>query len=217
MGLIVPYRDRENHLKEFEPYIINYMNSNNIDFSFYMVEQNQGKPFNKGVIYNVAFNEASKDESLDYFVFHDIDMLPVNIDYSYQPNPSHLACSVSQFDFKLPYEGYFGGVVMFTRDDYIKINGYSNEYWGWGGEDDDILHRCKMAGLTVNRKCDGYLNSLFHSRNISHEEYNKNIQKIRETWSGSDKWKTDGLNSCSSYKIISTEKLNTRTHIKVEV
>ena len=30
---------------------------------------------------------------------------------------------------------------MFPIDAFKKINGYSNEYWGWGFEDDDVLLR----------------------------------------------------------------------------
>lgn len=41
----------------------------------------------------------------------------------------------------LPYSQYFGGVSALTPDQYMKINGFPNEYWGWGGEDDDIATR----------------------------------------------------------------------------
>lgn len=41
----------------------------------------------------------------------------------------------------LPYPQYFGGVSALTPDQYLKINGFPNEYWGWGGEDDDIATR----------------------------------------------------------------------------
>ena len=43
--------------------------------------------------------------------------------------------------FSLPYLSYFGGVVAFTPDQYWKINGYSNLFFGWGGEDDDVVVR----------------------------------------------------------------------------
>lgn len=34
-----------------------------------------------------------------------------------------------------------GGVSAFTPDMYIRLNGHSNSFWGWGGEDDDLYNR----------------------------------------------------------------------------
>ena len=34
--------------------------------------------------------------------------------------------------------------ILFTKEHYEKINGYSNGYWNWGMEDDDILYRVKQ-------------------------------------------------------------------------
>lgn len=42
---------------------------------------------------------------------------------------------------RLPYAGYFGGVSGLSKKQFLKINGFPNEYWGWGGEDDDIYNR----------------------------------------------------------------------------
>lgn len=39
---------------------------------------------------------------------------------------------------RLPYKMYFGGVSALTPLHYLKMNGFPNNYWGWGGEDDDI-------------------------------------------------------------------------------
>ena len=34
-----------------------------------------------------------------------------------------------------------GGALMFTREQFEAVNGYSTSYWGWGLEDDDIYYR----------------------------------------------------------------------------
>lgn len=45
------------------------------------------------------------------------------------------------FSFRLPYPTIFGGAGSFTKHDFQLINGFSNQFWGWGGEDDDLYKR----------------------------------------------------------------------------
>lgn len=42
---------------------------------------------------------------------------------------------------RLPYVQLVGGVFSVSVRDFVQLNGYSNLYWGWGGEDDDMAHR----------------------------------------------------------------------------
>lgn len=51
-----------------------------------------------------------------------------------------LGCSVLLF-FSLPYKEFFGGVSGLTVEQFRKINGFPNAFWGWGGEDDDLWNR----------------------------------------------------------------------------
>ena len=39
------------------------------------------------------------------------------------------------------YYNYAGGVIALNRENFHRINGYSNSYWGWGNEDDDFSAR----------------------------------------------------------------------------
>ena len=40
---------------------------------------------------------------------------------------------------------YFGGIANWTGPDFERINGFPNNYWGWGGEDDEMMRRCKSV------------------------------------------------------------------------
>ena len=191
-----------------------YLDKHNVLHTIYIVEQDDAKPFNRAKLLNVGYLQADTDH--DYFVFHDVDMLPQDVDYSYEENPTHLAAAASQFNYALPYQGYFGGVTMFSRKSFERVNGYSNEYWGWGAEDDDILWRCNLAKLQVQRKSPGIIKSLSHDRVLSQEEYEKNINRIREMWDGKVNWQQDGINSCK-YDVMDKNITPERTLIKVRL
>jgi hypothetical protein len=140
LGVIVPYRNRYEHLQEFKKSIVEYLESKNIDFKIIIVEQDNAKLFNRGMLCNIGFIEAQK-ENCDYIVIHDVDMIPVDVDYSYSNVPVHLATD------KIPFESYFGGMTLFPTDVFEKINGFSNLYWGWGFEDDDLRYRCVRKNI----------------------------------------------------------------------
>ena len=68
-------------------------------------------------------------------------------DYSFpKEHPIHIVTNISQMDYKLKYEEYFGGVVLFSKEQVERTNGYSNDYWDWGMEDDDLFWRCVLEG-----------------------------------------------------------------------
>jgi len=137
LGIIVPYRKRPGHLRKFRESIESYLKDQ--DYELIVVEQNDDLPFNRGKLLNIGFQQATR-KLCDYVVFHDIDMLPIDVDYSYSDVPRHLATNFTNSNREI-FKTYFGGVTMFPIDLFKKVNGYSNEYWGWGFEDDDLLMR----------------------------------------------------------------------------
>jgi hypothetical protein len=147
LGVCVPYRNRETHLKEFIPAVSKYLTEQGIDFCIYFGHQCDDKLFNRGAMKNVAAKHAFED-GCDYIVWHDIDMIPEEgCDYSFPTEtPIHIATNISQMDYKLKYEEYFGGAVIFSKEQVQKTNGYSNDYWDWGMEDDDLFWRCVLEG-----------------------------------------------------------------------
>lgn len=120
-----------------------------IEYEIFIIEQSDNKPFNRGKLLNVGYKHAV-ETGCDYFVFHDVDMLPEDVDYSYSEKPLHLATHLQEHDYETTFFDYFGGVTMFTKEDFKTINGFSNEYWGWGFEDDDLLVRCIKSDLELD-------------------------------------------------------------------
>jgi hypothetical protein len=153
LGIIVPYRNRDEQLLIFKKSILNYLKNKNIDFELIIVEQDNTTTFNRGKLLNIGFLYAKKLKC-DYVVFHDVDMLPVEVDYSYSDIPLQLANNfVSTKEFtRLVFDEYFGGVTMFPVSTFEAINGYSNEYWGWGYEDNDLLFRCRQYNVDLYQK-----------------------------------------------------------------
>ena len=157
LGIIVPYRDRESHLTRFIQAMSSYLKSKKIKYEIIVVEQTDDKPFNRGKLLNIGYIKA-KELGCGYIVFHDVDMLPIEVDYSYSELPMHLATNFElEYDKSknLSFDDYFGGVTMFSSDTFERINGYSNQYWGWGFEDDDLLFRVSQKDIPLDSKIIG--------------------------------------------------------------
>lgn len=64
---------------------------------------------------------------------------------------SSMQISSCQIILRLPYADLFGGVSAMSREHFQLVNGFSNVFWGWGGEDDDMANRIKAHGLHISR------------------------------------------------------------------
>lgn len=128
VALIVPYRDREQHLRILLRNLHPFLQVQHLEYGVFVIEQYGNGTFNKGMIMNIAFAEISKDPRWDCFIFHDVDLLPENrhLPYSCTDNPIHLSVAVNTLMYKLPYPCLFGGAVAISRKNFARTNGYSN-------------------------------------------------------------------------------------------
>ena len=162
LAIVVPYRDRADHLRQLIPHLRTFFERDklhrHIAYSIHIVEPTDPGPFNRGRVKNAGF--ALARPQADYVCFHDVDYLPIWADYSYTPQPARLLWYGTTLQEN--YERLFGGVIAFNCADFERVNGYSNDYWGWGYEDTDLLQRCQRGGLTIERR-DGTFVALPHA------------------------------------------------------
>ncbi|XP_014665022.1 PREDICTED: beta-1,4-N-acetylgalactosaminyltransferase bre-4-like isoform X2 [Priapulus caudatus] len=143
VAIIIPYRDRWQHLRLLLKHLHPMLQHQMVDYRIFVVEQAGQNIFNKGLIMNIAFDVATKLEDFDCFVYHDVDLIPeseLNL-YMCNSQARHLSPGVDQMRYVLMYNRLAGGVLALRRSQNIQVNGFSNIYWGWGAEDDDMSRR----------------------------------------------------------------------------
>ncbi|KOB68432.1 Uncharacterized protein OBRU01_18193 [Operophtera brumata] len=151
-AIIVPYRDRAEQLRGFLVYMHTFFRRQKIHYRIFVIEQVDSRPFNRAKLLNIGAVAAMK-AGYPCLVLHDVDLLPLrpaNL-YSCTLLPRHMSSSINQLRFVLPYLNLFGGVIAMITKQYQLINGMSNEYFGWAGEDDDFYSRIETYGLKLCR------------------------------------------------------------------
>ena len=208
--IVIPFRNREMHLKQLVPVLKKMLDEQKLEYKICVVEQDNEETFNRARLLNIGFD---LNRECDYFCFHDVDLLPLESDYTYTEHPTHLSAHCSQFNFELPYPTLLGGVMVINKEDFLKVNGYSNMYAGWGCEDDDLYYRCIISGLKVMRK-PGRYTSLYHERNIDSKKHKVNIDRYVKVQKEKLDIHAEGLNTLSYVVTLNFENRD-YTHYKV--
>ena len=112
-------------------------------------------PFNRGALVNAAFKALSDARRarrhgwprFDYVAVHDLDRFPA------EANASCAASIRGYYSFPagaprvLHPDSFAGGVLVLRSALYRAVNGFSNVYWGYGEEDNDLFLRLRWCGL----------------------------------------------------------------------
>jgi len=217
--IIVPFRNdaddnRKHQLIEFMKYMRHYFaNIPTTMYKIYIIEQsNDGLKFNRGKILNIGFHIAQREYDYSHYIFNDVDLLPSKELYDYYVNtynhPVHIA---NVWNARYNYKNYFGGVVSFTKSQYKKINGFPNNFWGWGGEDDELYLRTKDCKYNIIKPKKGKITDLenmtFDEKNkILRENEHKNLIKKELLNTHKTTWKTNGLRNLT-YILINKKNI----------
>jgi hypothetical protein len=213
IAIIIPFRDleeekkRTHQLNTLVEYFTKYLK--NDDYKIFVVEQNDdARKFNRGQLLNIGFEEAEK-EGYSNFIFHDADLLPsdeLKEYYEFVPEnkPIHIAAVWDRYGGN---DKYFGGIVAFNKQMFNRINGYPNNFWGWGGEDDELFNRTRKFYniMKVRKGSIRDLEELNLEQKLDYLRENdlKFMQKKEALAEHEKTWKNNGLNTLK-FKKIST-------------
>lgn len=136
--IIIPYRDRQQHLDYFLQNTVKLFDDS---FDFLIVEQAGDQPFNRGKLLNCGFELSTSD----YCITHDVDVNPIGKACElYKEN-----CSI--WGIYTSFHNTLGGIVKISREHMYQINGFSNDYWGWGSEDKNFQNRANFFDIEIKK------------------------------------------------------------------
>ncbi|XP_042913363.1 beta-1,4-N-acetylgalactosaminyltransferase bre-4-like [Parasteatoda tepidariorum] len=215
VALIIPYRDREEHLRIFLHNVHPILQRQQLDYGIYIIEETANMKFNRAMLMNIGYVEASKQYPYDCFIFHDVDLIPEddrNL-YNCPEQPRHMSVAINTMNYRLPYKDIFGGVSALSKKHMKIVNGFSNEFWGWGGEDDDMSNRIKHHGLKISR----YSSKIARYTMLKHKKDEPNPDRYNKLYKGKYRYTKDGLSNLKYKRLeIVFKKLYTWVLVEIE-
>jgi hypothetical protein len=191
LSIVVPYRNREDHLAQFIPHMNKYLPNAKI----VIVEQADDKPFNRGKLLNISFKEIDSF----YYCFHDVDHLPIDVPYICSPGVNQLAYS------NIQTSNFLGAVTMYDKQTFEKSEGYHNDYFH-RAEDNEMMTNLMLKRIFVSHRF-GTFKTLPHPRT--------GPEFIPELWQKAQLPRTKNMLKTCEYQLISKEVYGTHTHLRV--
>lgn len=177
-SIIISYRNREDHLAIMLPRLKELFADKS--YEIIIAEQDNDEKFQKNSLYNLAALKARGE----LLIFHDVDYYPGdNVSYDTTPDiPLYPVNNVifldannqqrSIYDIPGGYQNFHntvgdhsGGVFVWHRDLFYKVNGLNPYYRGWGKEDDDTRDKLRLLGYAWKRNELGTFYGLYHTDN----------------------------------------------------
>jgi len=223
--IIIPYRNRETHLKYFLEKSYPLLKTVLSNLEIIIVEQSDDTQlFNRGKLLNIGYHYYDREDFV-YFN-HDVDVNPIgSITLAKYAEPIGLTEIQGLYTSVCDT---LGGIIKFRGHIFKKINGFPNDYFGWGCEDKALKNRADFYGVNIKRfitNKDPHRNQYFtvfdqHDRIPNNffsllTDTNYNKFKLLDKTKQEQTILSSGLNTLT-YKIIKTEKLEENV-IKITV
>lgn len=222
--ILIPYRDRGDELKYFLENSYPLLKAHLENLKIIIIEQDKGKAFNRGLTLNIGFNEMNK-LNIDncYYYTHDVDVNPheetIKRIYCKKIEENHIMGIYTSRCNTL------GGIIKFDSQTFQKINGFPNDFWGWGCEDKDLQNRAELKKINITKnilnhspEAKTHFKIFDNSKRDMKMPFHRFVYRKWKTLKESDKEKYISGNGLTTlkYEIIDKKKLS-EDIIKIKV
>jgi DNA-directed RNA polymerase II subunit RPB2 len=218
-AVIIPFRDAgdQNRTAQLNAWLAKPQHRG---LNVLVVEQTaDGQKFNRGALLNAGYDFLTQNApAIQSFVMHDVDIFfPEDFVRRYYGTDSkgvvHMGSSVKGKTYKT----FLGRVIRFSKQAFKETNGFPNNFYGWGGEDDALVTR--LGDTVVYRPSEVDVGEEMETTNDIKEGHltaNKELFKVENLVMDAYQWKMNGVNSIQ-YQVLSHEKLGSPNFRKITV
>jgi len=223
--IVIPYRDRKRHLDLFISNTLPLLKEELPSVRLVIIEQEDGNLFNRGALINIGHHLYRKKAKS--IITHDVDLYPtrecIKKYYAKKINGIHgICCSPCNT---------LGGIVKISMSHFAHINGFPNNFWGWGVEDKAFQNRAEHHNVKIEksvlRNRGNFLKYFYsdeadHSRKKDSSKYTKRHKVHFDKWSKLSTQRQKKLTHASGvnnlkYKIINRLSSDEYDHFVVEI
>lgn len=220
--VIVPYGDlqpdemRRDQLIQFLTHFLGLVKQSKSHGKYTILIAEQVEPknkFGKGQLYNVAVKwYIDNIGTPSRIILHDLDLLPdreLFDRYAMTDLPSQMVpkneyfAKIYDIKFSIPVGG---GITAIAPEQYINANGFPNNFWGWGGEDNAFQLRLKynqipryynttgsFTSIDNQRTTDATKLNYINSANLRNYKASEMIKRDVHTWRNNGYSQMDNL------------------------
>ena len=219
MAVIIPFRDAgdQNRTEQLQAWLAKPQHRG---LNVLVVEQTADQQkFNRGALLNIGYDFLTQHApAIQSFVMHDVDIVfPEEFIRRYYGTDAkgvvHLGSSVKG---KM-YKTFLGRVIRFSKQAFKEVNGFPNNFYGWGGEDDALVTR--LGDTVVYRPKETDVGEEMETTNdikAHHLTGNKESFKRENLVMDALQWKINGVNSVQ-YRVVGHEQMGAPNFRKITV
>ena len=148
-------------------------------------------------------------------ILHDVDLLPLNPNllkfYAQTQTSKIVHISPPEFHPKYNFQSFIGGIINLSVKSFENLNGFSNNYWGWGKEDDDFHLRIFKKNMTIIKPKIEDLGSAANKLNTFRHVHNEKLRPRDKSLLGSKRLNvsssgiSDLIKNDDFYRLISSK------------